>query len=517
MTGPAGDTGEGSAARLVRNTGANAVGGVLNVVIGLVLTPFLIDGLGAAGFGVYALALSFSFLGGYVALADLGIEAATARFVAEARAAGRIDLVGTVASNAMACFTGIALVVAPVLALLAVPLVELFGVEGDLRGPAILCFAFVALQLVFELPARVFIAVIQGAQRFDVTQLIEVTRGVAQGALFAAVLVADLGVGAIGAAIAASSLLVLVISAVLARRITPGLAFAPGRVSRAELRRLLRFSGSLFTIRLTGTIYRQMDRAIVGIGLGAASVASYEIAQRVHLGAQLVQSISASALLPTAAYLRDHLDTLRDLLLRGTCYSLAASLPAITALFCFAEPLIRGWVGDEFADVAGSARLFLSYLLLTASLSVGLGIVVALGRTRRVIVWSLVNLAVNLAVSVALVGPLGVDGVILGTLAGQAVAFLPMLRLVLAELETSAGLWLRRAVAPNLPGLALQLAVTVPVAVAVSDSGSLPLALALVLASIAVSAAAFLAVGLDAAHRRLLVLTVRNAIGLGGR
>jgi O-antigen/teichoic acid export membrane protein len=517
LSTPAGDTGEGSAARLVRNTGANALGGVLTVLIGLVLTPFLIDGLGEAGFGVYALALSFSFLGGYVALADLGIEAATARFVAEARSEGRVDHVGTVASNAMACFTGIALVVAPVLALLAPVLVDLFGVEGELRGPAIACFAFVALQLVFELPARVFIAVLQGAQRFDVTQLIEVTRGVAQGVLFVVVLVADLGVGAIGAAIAASSLLVLVLGAVLAHRITPGLRLRRSRVSRPELRRLLGFSGSLFTIRLTGTIYRQMDRAIVGIGLGAAAVASYEIAQRVHLGAQLVQSISASALLPTAAYLRGHLDTLRDLLLRGTCYALAASLPAIAALFCFAEPLIRGWVGDEFADVADSARLFLLYLVLTASLSIGLGIVVALGRTRRVIVWSLVNLGVNVAVSVALVGPLEVNGVILGTLAGQAVSFLPMLRLVLRELETSPGLWLRRAVVPNLPGLAVQLAVTVPVALAVSDSGSLVLALALVLASIAVSAATFLAVGLDAGQRRLLLLAVRGAVGLEGR
>jgi O-antigen/teichoic acid export membrane protein len=517
LTRAAGDTGEGSAARLVRNTIANGLGNFLNVLIGLVLTPFLIRGLGEAGFGVYALALSFSFLGGYVALADLGIEAATARFVAQARSAGRIDDVSAVASNAMACFTGIALVLAPVIALLAFPLVELFGIEGDLRGPAVLCFALVGAQLLFELPARVFMAVIQGAQRFDVTQLLEVARGLSQAALFVAVLVADLGVGAIGGAMATGSLLVLVLGAVAARRITPGLTLARSLVSRAEIRRLLAFSGSLFTIRLTGTIYRQMDRAIVGIALGAATVTFYEIAQRVHLAAQLVQSVSASALLPTAAYLRDHRDTLRDLLLRGTCYSLAASVPVITALFCFAEPVIRGWVGDEYTDVAGSARLFLLYLLLTACLSIGLGIVVALGRTRGVIVRSVVNLLVNAVVSIALVGPLGVDGVILGTLAGQAVTFVPMLRLILRELETPARVWLRGAVLPNAPGLAVQLAVTTPVAVLAAGTGSLPLVLALVLASVAVSVAVFLLVGLDAEHRRLLLLTVRHALGLGGR
>jgi len=97
------------------------------------------------------------------------------------------------------------------------------------------------------------------------------------------------------------------------------------------------------------------------------------------------------------------------------------------------------------------------------------------------------------------------------------VAFPPMLRLILRRLDTPAGLWMRRSVLPNLPGLAVQIAVSAPVAVLVSDSGSLPLALALVLASVAVSVVTFVAVGLDAAHRRLLLDTVARAIGLRSR
>jgi O-antigen/teichoic acid export membrane protein len=366
---------------------------------------------------------------------------------------------------------------------------------------------------VFELPARVFIAVIQGAQRFDVSQLIEFTRAIVQGLLFAGVLIADLGVGAIGGAMAATSLVVLGIAAALAHRITPGLALSRGRVSRPRLRRLLSFSGSLFAIRLTGTIYRQMDRAIVGVGIGPAAVASYEIAQRIHLGALIVQSTAASALLPTVAYLREQRETVRELLVRGTCYSLAVSLPVIVALFCFAEPAIRGWVGEDFVDVADSARLFLLYLVLTSFVSIGLGIVVALGRTRRVLAWAVVNLLVNAAVSIALVGPVGINGVILGTLAGQAVAFFPMLRLILSELETPARVWLRRAVLPVLPGVALQVTVSAPVAVALHGSGSLVLALALVFASVLVALATFVAVGLDAEHRRLLRNTIGRAVG----
>ena len=65
----------GAAARLVRNTVANGVGSVIGVVIGLVITPFLIGRLGLAAFGVWALALTLSFSGGYAALSELESKA----------------------------------------------------------------------------------------------------------------------------------------------------------------------------------------------------------------------------------------------------------------------------------------------------------------------------------------------------------------------------------------------------------------------------------------------------------
>jgi hypothetical protein len=63
----------------------------------------------------------------------------------------------------------------------------------------------------------------------------------------------------------------------------------------------------------------------------------------------------------------------------------------------------------------------------------------------------------------------------------------------------------------------VQLAVSVPVAVAAQHSSSLLLALALVLASVAVSVVTFAALGLDAAHRRLLAHTIAVALGVRHR
>src|SRR5262249_9580999 len=145
---------EGTAARLVRNTLANGAAGVVGVVVGLVLTPVMITQLGAEAYGVYTLGLTFSFLGGYAALTDLGIEAATARFVAEARVHRDNDLVNRLASTTLAFFGSLALALAPLLAGLSFVFVEIFDVPTDLRGQAILCFALTGAQLLFEMPAR---------------------------------------------------------------------------------------------------------------------------------------------------------------------------------------------------------------------------------------------------------------------------------------------------------------------------------------------------------------------------
>jgi O-antigen/teichoic acid export membrane protein len=261
-------TGEGTGALVVRNTIANGLGTFSGVLIALVLTPFMIRELGEDGFGVWALALSFSFLGGYASLADLGVETSAARYVAEARADGDAAAASETASSAMAFFGLIALLATPLLAALAFPLTDLFDVSDDLRNDAAACFALFAVQLLFEMPARAFFAVVEGAQRYDVFQLIELARSLSQAVLFVVALVLDLGLPGLGGGVVVSSLIVLVLGRIAARRIVPEVTFARRHVSRSRFRELFSFGSQYFVVRMMGTLYRQMDKVIVGPALG---------------------------------------------------------------------------------------------------------------------------------------------------------------------------------------------------------------------------------------------------------
>lgn len=508
---------EGTAARLVRNTLANGTGQILGVLITLLLTPFLINDLGIEGFGIWALALSLSFLGGYASLTDIGIEVAIARYIAEARSDGDYEAASEVASSGMAFFGLVAIIVAPLLVALSYPLVLAFGIDADVRPQAVACFAFVGAQLIFEMPARVFFASLEGAQRYVTFQAIELMRTALQAALFVVVLVADLGIAGLGAALTASSLVVLVVAVIAARRAVPEVHVRRRHVSRARFRTLLTFGSQYFAIRVMGTLYRQMDKAIVGVALGPRFVTFYEIANRIQQAASMAQSIAASALLPATAYLRRSTEILRELYLRGTNYATAISLAVAGAGFIFAEDLIRTWVGESLTGSASGARLFLVFVAFTAVHAVGSAMIVALGHMRFVIVVTLVFIVINFGLSVALVGPMGYEGVILGTVVANAIIWIPYTVYFLRTFEVGWREWVRKVVLPNVPGLAIQAATAAPLLHVATRSPNLAVVGLLALVSTLLSLAVFARVGLPADDRARLIVTLRRAVGLGDR
>ncbi len=506
---------EGSAARLVRNTLVNGAGQVLAIVISLALTPFLIVGLGVAAYGVFALALSLTFFGGYAALADLGVESAAVRYIAEARSDGDNDAVDRTISTAAAFFGVMALLLTLPLVGLSHVLVDVFSIDGPLRAEAQACFALVACQLLFDLPSRAFFAVLEGAQRFVAWQAIELGRALVQGALFIAVLALDFGIRELAASMVITSAWVLVLAVVFARRTMPELQVRPGLCSRKVLRRLMTFGGGLLTLRVIGTLYRQMDKVIIGTVLGVRLVTPYDVANKIHAGAATVQSVASSALLPATAFARRQTDVLRDMYLRGSTYTVAVTLPVIVAGFIFAATLIRTWVGEDIANQAtGATRWFFAYLLVVLPHVVGVSMLVGLGKLRALLVVTTGVLVINLGVSLALVRPLGIEGVVIGTFVSNALALPVYLVLLIREFDVALGEWFGRIVRPNLLGVAGQAATAVPLLWVAERCDNVAEAGGVFLVSVTVSLASFYAVGLPRPERDVLVATVRAALGL---
>jgi O-antigen/teichoic acid export membrane protein len=255
-----------------------------------------------------------------------------------------------------------------------------------------------------------------------------------------------------------------------------------------------------------------MDKVILGAATDPRYVGIYEIANKLQMAAAQVQGMFVSALTPATASLRQHREVLRDLYLRGTLYTTAVSLPVALGAILFAEPILSDWIGSEGTEASGPARLFLVYLLYTVLNGVGTTMLVALGRLRRLVLFAVIAVTVNLAVSIALAHSLKINGVILGTLVGGGLVWWPTLHLCLREFGVPVGHWLRRIVAPQIPAIAALAAVGFPLALLARHADNLAVDLAALAVSAAAAVLAFVALGVRGQARAELFDVLRGSV-----
>ncbi len=505
---------EGSQARIARNTLANTSGTLITVIVGLLLSPLMIHKLGVEAYGVWILATTFTYGLGYLSFADLGLEYAAVRFVAEARSGGDAEEMNRIWVSTFAVLTGIALLLVPPLVLLTGSLVDLFSIPADLRSEAIVAFTCVIAQLLIELPARAFAALLEGSQRYGLWQLTRIVQTLSITALVVVVLLTGGGIDWVGRATLAAQLVPFTLLALFARFAIPGSRFSPRLISGRVIRKLAGFGGQLLVFRILSSVYRPMDKIIVGIALSAAAVTVYEVANKMYLGAALLQSVAASALFPATAFSRKDPQRLREMLLRGSSYALAFALPFIVAAFVFADPLIRTWIGEAQTSSVTPARLLLLELVPGFAIVVGQTMLSGLGVMRRMIWLNLGWTVLNIGLSIALVGPMGVDGVCLATVVSTTILFFPLTWLFLREIGVGAVEWTKDVIVPVLPGIVAQAGVALLLLPIANGSGSLLVVGLLCAATIAVALAVWMLVGLSSRRRRDLIRMFRETAGL---
>src|SRR5262245_11668197 len=94
---------------ILRHVGSNSIGYVVNVIVGLLLGPFIRDSLGNSVYGAWNLIVSFV---GYYGLLDIGIRSAVGHYVATYHAQRDPAAVNRTLSTAMVLLLAVALVAA---------------------------------------------------------------------------------------------------------------------------------------------------------------------------------------------------------------------------------------------------------------------------------------------------------------------------------------------------------------------------------------------------------------------
>ena len=386
---------------------------LLQLLLGLVLAPALLRGLGQGGFGTLTVVTA---LASYVGIAELGLGTATVRAVAAATAGNNDDELNVLASTSLLLYLAVAGTGSLVLVGMVVALPNLGVHEG--LAPARAALLLLGGAQALALMLNVFPALLYGTGRSSGLTNIGSVAAVLGGVLQIA---ASLGTGSLilvataGASLTGVSALLI---GVAARRQLPGVRLSVAAARQEVAGQLLRSGWRNAVIGVSAALAFNTDALIVGGFLGAPAVAAYGVAAR---AASLVGGLSSrlsDVLVPTFAHFavlndRDRVYALyRDSVQAGLLLAIPGGILALTT----GPALLHLWLGSVPTGSDKVLYLLVCSAVLAVPGAAAFRLLSGMSRLRFVTAAAAVAAAVNLLIGLVSTPLVGVVGPAVGTL-----------------------------------------------------------------------------------------------------
>jgi O-antigen/teichoic acid export membrane protein len=369
---------------------AQLVGAASTAFVGV----FIARQLGAAGLGVYALALALTMLAAPVA--DVGVSLAAARALARTTdLAGR----GQIYSAAASIKLLMALVSGAAMYAVSAPIASLYGSEG-LDG----AFRAASVALVGQGLLTFLWSTLIAEGRGALNLAVVLVRVAAETSITVGVILAGHG--------AAAAILARGIAHVLAASVGFGVLFSDPRnrvVPKIQpIVRLARSSLSLAAVEVSyGALY-QVDLVMIGVFMTPAAVGIYQAPLRILAPLTYVGVAVASGLAPAVA--REQAGRIRRRLVARAFTALAFAEAGIAAATFGGADALTHLFGPGFATSAHILRLLAPYVFIGGFGPVASLLVTYLGRSRQRLFVAVTALALNVVLDVILIPTAGLTG-----------------------------------------------------------------------------------------------------------
>ncbi len=446
----------------LRNVLASWGAFALSAGAGLFLSPFVVQRLGASGFGVWVLIGSLT---GTLNIFDLGMRSAVTRFVAREHARQDHAAASRSVGTARVLFIGAGATVLLIASILAIGLPHWFTVPDEMRGSARLVLMLSATSLAVVLTNGLYGGVLAGLQRLDVLGMTDVAIEAVRIGLVLAVL--SLGGGLVGLALI-GLLLSLLRRATLQRKVRalyPELRMDLRRPGAADVRLILSVSAYSTVIYSSAGAITQASELIIGALLPLAMLSYYAIGATLPIYAHALNRPIAQTVHPRASRLESLGDAegLRDLILTTGRYSALVLFPLVITFIARGRTFVGIWMGAEFRGPAGAVLAVLGTgLLFAGTRHVMQAAFVGSGRHRPLGPWYVAEAVVVIAATALVVPRWGIVGAAWATVVPgitlSVVVFPALCRRYfgVSPLAVWSGFWLRPAMA-MLPFVAVSL------------------------------------------------------------
>lgn len=409
--------------RLAKNAIANLLRGGAASIVALVLPAVLVRHMSQIEYSVWILVLQVA---AYCSYLEFGLQTAVGRYIAvshERRDDEQRDAIYTTA------FAG--LTVAACVAITLILGVALASNRLFPRVPAALLpqmrwsLVIVGASMALGLPSSAWVGIFIGLQRNEFIALVNGGSKLISALALVVAVVHGASLVGMAATMAVVNLISYILLYVLLRSISRAqLRFE--LISRTVTRELFNYCSSLMVWSFSMLLVTGFDLILVG-RFQVDALGPYAIAATVVTFIAGIQNAIFGAVMPQAAVLHARRDAaaLGSAVISGTRFGLLLLLLTGLPLIVWASPILRLWVGPQYAI---QGRLLLAVLVIANMVRLaGLPyatILVASGQQRLVTLSPLIEGFSNLISSIALGMKFGAIGVAAGTLIGSAFSIL---------------------------------------------------------------------------------------------
>ena len=406
------------ARRVARAAASNVTGRFLSILVWFLLTPVILHAIGPDAYGLWVLVTS---LLSYGFLLDLGVSATLTKYVAEHVARGERESAQRYIATAVrlhALLGGLVFLLALVLAAV---LPAVLRVDADLRREIPILVVLMGATVGLSLASSPQTAVLRGIQRYDLANVLLVTNTLVTAAGIVIALQTGAGLIGIVAVTVPATILTSALGIVLVARGAAGIRISWRGASRSHGRRILQFSSPIFAVQIAGVLQSRTDEFVIAALLSVGSVTPYALGRRLSEIPQIVGDQALKILLPISSELEAGRETARvkAAFIAGTRIALVLVAPIGLAIAFLADAILAAWVGPAYANPGPVVAILVAAVVLDAALWPSAYVLQGIGRHRPLALVAVVSGVVNVAISVLLVGPLGLTGAAIGTLVGH--------------------------------------------------------------------------------------------------
>lgn len=354
---------------------------ILNTLVGLLYTPYMLRMMGQSEYGLYALVASVI---GYLTVLDLGLGNAIVRYTAKFRAEGKTKeqyemfgmfLVLYLAIGVIALFAGMGLYF---------NVDNMFGdtmnaIELDHARTMMLILVF---NLVFTFPMSIFGSVITAYERFVFPKAINIIRVILNTVIMIALL--HIGYKAVAMVVVQTvfNVLTLIINYIYCKR-KLHIEIHFGHFKWDFLKEVAIYSFWIFLNVIMDKIYWSTGQFILGAVSGTVAISIFAIAIQLQSMYMQFSTAISGVFLPKVTgmvALRNNRKEISDLFIRtGRIQNIVMAF-ILFGFIAFGKPFILLWAGAEYEDAYLITLLF--FIALYVPLIQNLGITILQARNQ---------------------------------------------------------------------------------------------------------------------------------------